>query len=364
METILLTGAPGFIGTFMGASFLSGGDRVIFLARPGNGETAFRRVEKSLTLVDASVLTKEFQVLDGDVTLEDCGIPIEALSGVTTIFHAAGKLDYSWAKRDETAKVNVGGTKNILKLARYMPALKRVVFISTAYVCGSRQGEFREDHKFCEKPIFDNAYELTKLKGENYVRAWSRKSKIDTFILRPSIVVGRSSDGAVIGCTGFYSFMKVINAIVDSQRIVCDHLNGENFILNVPGDEKAPLNITPVDWLVDMTNKILDRNVPGIYHVVAERPETYGFWLDVGSKYLGLPGVCVSNRQSSERSIAILERMVKRGVSSYRCFIERHPIFDVSNLKRVLGDSYVPCHADEQLVHTILKYARERNFAI
>ncbi len=71
---------------------------------------------------------------------------------------------------DATARrVNVGGTRTVIELARDAGRLARVVHWSTAMVSGDRHGTIYEEDLDAGQH-FHNAYERTKYEAEQLVR--------------------------------------------------------------------------------------------------------------------------------------------------------------------------------------------------
>src|SRR5262249_47469230 len=129
------------------------------------------------------------EVLAGDVCDMDLGLSsaeYRALSKELTWIHHLSGI-YFMGVADETARrVNVGGTRTVLDLARDVGRLERVVHWSTAMVSGDRKGRFyEEDLEAGQK--FHNAYERTKYEAEKLVRAAMRHLPIT--VLRPGIIV-------------------------------------------------------------------------------------------------------------------------------------------------------------------------------
>ncbi|GBP48686.1 Putative fatty acyl-CoA reductase CG5065 [Eumeta japonica] len=67
----------------------------------------------------------------GDISAPGLGV-VNDLSDVTIIFHSAATVHFM-EPFDKSVKTNVGGTVNILQLAKTMPKLKAFVHLSTAY---------------------------------------------------------------------------------------------------------------------------------------------------------------------------------------------------------------------------------------
>src|SRR6185503_19201568 len=179
------------------------------------------------------------EVLVGDVCDMDLGLSsaeYRALTKeVTWIHHLAGI--YFMGVDDDTARrVNVGGTRTVLELARDSSNLERVVHWSTAMVSGNRGGTvYEEDLDSGQK--FHNAYERTKYEAERMVRAAMRQLPIT--IVRPSIIVGDTRTGEIDKLDGPYYLMVLIATNASGVR------------LPLLGRSDAPLHLVPIDYVVE-----------------------------------------------------------------------------------------------------------------
>ena len=75
-------------------------------------------------------------VLAGDICFPYCGISPscrETLKEVTRVIHCAATVEFDLPLRD-AANLNILGTQNILELSRCIPQLRKLTYISTAYV--------------------------------------------------------------------------------------------------------------------------------------------------------------------------------------------------------------------------------------
>ena len=89
------------------------------------------------------------------------------------------------------------------------PNLERLVYVSTAYVAGTRTGVVYE-HELMMGQDFKNHYESTKFQAEVWVR--DAMDRVPTTILRPAIVVGDSRTGETQKFDGPYYILRVISA--------------------------------------------------------------------------------------------------------------------------------------------------------
>jgi thioester reductase-like protein len=132
--------------------------------------------------------------------------------------------------------VNVEGTRNVLDLASAAKRLRRLNHFSTAYVSGDRVGVILEEELDMGQR-FHNPYEETKFEGERIVRR--AQADLPATVYRPSIVVGDSRTGEIDRFEGPYALAILLVASPLSVP------------LPLPGDALAPLNVVPVDFVVE-----------------------------------------------------------------------------------------------------------------
>jgi len=154
----------------------------------------------------------------------------ELTQQVTHVIHCAASI-----KLDEplsiARRINVEGTKKVLRFARNCPRLTVLSHISTAYVAGDREGVIRETELDCRQR-FLNAYEQSKFEAELLVQ--SAASELPILIFRPSIIVGDSIDGHLSCLSTIYPPLQA--AVRGWIRIV-------------PRCPDARLDLVPVDYV-------------------------------------------------------------------------------------------------------------------
>lgn len=229
-----VTGYPGFIGKRLVRRLADpargGGARLVLLVQPKNARAA--RQHLAATGVAA-------EVVEGDLEQMHLGLSGAEFKGlardVTDVWHLAART-FLGADRDTMRRVNVEGTRNVLDLAAAARRLRRLNHFSTAYVCGNRVGVILEE-ELAVGQRFRNAYEETKFQAEVLVRR--AQSDLPATVYRPSIVVGDSRTGEIDRFEGPYALAILL---VASPLTVP---------LPLPGDAVAPLNVVPVDFVVD-----------------------------------------------------------------------------------------------------------------
>jgi len=252
---VLVTGFPNFVARRLIARLIEVGDRVWVLVQKkfAHQVEAFgRECEASLRAKDPSPPPGapplgSVEVLIGDVCDMDLGLDgaeaCRVLSEVREVHHLAG-IYYLGADAARTRHVNVDGTRMMLEMARSMRRLCRFNHWSTAFVSGTRSGVVME-HELDARQGFHNTYERTKFDAERLMRAAA--NELPVTILRPSLIVGDSHSGEIDRLDGPYF---LVSAIVNAP---------ENVPIPLPGSGKHPLNLVPVDFVVD-AGIVLGRN--------------------------------------------------------------------------------------------------------
>lgn len=182
------------------------------------------------------------RVLTGDVTRPGLGLDrwTRARIAATTdiVLHAAADTSFSQTL-DAARRVNVEGTRALLALAADMRDA-RFVFVSTAFVAGTRTGLIRDDDRASPATHWVNAYEQSKAEAEALVRthtgAWT--------ILRPSTVVFDAERGVV----------PQVNAIHRALRMCWSGLAPM-----LPGTETTPVDVVTSDYVARAVAELVTR---------------------------------------------------------------------------------------------------------
>lgn len=240
-DTILLTGSTGFLGTELAARLICQPEvRIYALVRASDAEEASHRLKEAWShdksLCD-EIGKKIFPVV-GDITKEQ---PVEdekicrLLQETVSLVIHAGADTAIWKSADELAFVNTQGTASMLSFSACMKQLRRFVYISTAYVAGTRSDRIME-----EEPVgddFSSSYERSKAQAETLVR----DSGLPFSICRPGMIIGDTRDGWTKSFNTVYYVLKLM-------------LLGRLRCIPVRPDER--LNIVPCDYVADAVIKI------------------------------------------------------------------------------------------------------------
>ena len=207
----------------------------------------------------------------GDITRPHLGLDEttrERLAAeIDTVYHLAAIYDLA-TPHAISRLVNVTGTEHLLDFCETLPALRRLVYFSTAYVSGSRKGVVLED-ELEQTTSWKNYYELTKWEAEVAVRR--RWRRIPTVIIRPGVVVGDSHTGEINKYDGPYF---VIRAMVDMEKRGLIRFSRYFW----SGGRDTPFYMVPVDFICDATDYLaVSEDAAGrAYHVLANPAVTMG----------------------------------------------------------------------------------------
>jgi len=188
-KKIFITGATGFLGRNLLESLIRSSEKDMFfiLAR---SDAARRMLQEQLGWVPP----QRFRIVSGDVTLPNCGLGEHTLrqvvQGPTEFWHIAAATSFDNSKREEIIRANLGGTANVISLAKQAKSLEALYYASTAYIAGTNADTILEDRMPANNG-FKNIYEESKYESEKRVR----ESGLPFVVMRPSIILGNSRTG-------------------------------------------------------------------------------------------------------------------------------------------------------------------------
>lgn len=188
-EKVLVTGAGGFIGSFLTERLLREGYEVRALLR----YTSHKSVGWLSELPDD--LIERLEVQYGDILNPRC--VKEATAGCSTVFHLAALIGipYSYVAPASYVQVNTVGTLNILEAAREL-GVQRVVITSTSEVYGTALfTPMTEDHPLQAQ----SPYSASKAAADHLALSYHRSFGLPVSIVRPFNTYGpRQSTRAII----------------------------------------------------------------------------------------------------------------------------------------------------------------------
>lgn len=383
-KALFLTGVTGFVGSNLFQRFSTSPVYrqlpIFVLARSRGQKTAAQRVHE---------LIPDFsgKVIEGDIRHPGMGITNEDKKTLSSynleVWHVAGNTKFAKEEAAEIYKDNFIGTRNVLQFVDAF-SVRQFHYMSTAYVAGDRTGllngslptALEEEVDVGQR--FRNPYEESKLNAEILVRDTTRKLGLKTNIYRIGIAVGRSDTGAATAFTGYYNYMmgwKVLRDKVSNN--LCqyrdDGVSLKNGILHVPlricGSADATINMGCVDYIVDIVVRLAEcpESTGKTFHIVNPHPPKLGWLMEAGFKIIQMEGVRIldSDTLTNEHKnfpATKWEERISRIIQQYLDYTCGEPVFDMRNVKEVLGA--VPAHpkVDEPLIERLLGYALKVNF--
>lgn len=230
---VLVTGSTGFLGVPLCLELARRGIAVNALARSVSKSTPLRH--PMIEVVQGDVLAPE--------SLE------KAAEGCDCIFHLAAYTKVWESEPNQSRKINVGGTENVL-LAAQKAGVKRVVITSTAGVIGpSPQKGVLVDEETNPHPVLTTEYERTKLESERLALTYVEKG-IDVVITNPTRIFGPGP------LTPSNSVTRVVKTY------------GEGKWRFIPGDGKSIGNYVYLDDVVKGLILAMEKGVPGERYIL------------------------------------------------------------------------------------------------
>ncbi|RED16520.1 male sterility protein [Parasphingopyxis lamellibrachiae] len=286
-------------------------------------------------------------LVEGDVRDPHLGLERQAydrLAGqVDRIVHCAAIVQFD-ADPEIYEAVNINGTGHVIDFARARPdAPAALVAVSTAYVCGERDGPISEAD--AEKPDrFANPYEASKFASEAKVREVMADG-MAAAIARPSIVVGRSKDGVIAAFDTIYMAFKLL---------------AEGRIRTIPSTPGATLNFVPLDHAVNGIVTIAERieEAQGkVFHLVAGSPMPVADFFALVRDYpqFSNPDHVPPERFDPSMLSPLEQRFHRRVAALYTSYFQRNPLFLESNTENLMGCGGPA--ADEALMRRQIDFA-------
>ncbi len=228
MTKILVTGATGQLGSSLVKRLIEEGKdvRIFLLPKTNHPFLKDLKIEK----------------VYGDITnISDVK---NAIKDIDYIYHVAGIVSYSLARHDQVLAVNVGGTKNILDIAKEFGVKKIVVTASTAGLGISKKNSIplNENSDF-DKKWMSVAYMYSKFLT---IKACKQASKngLNVVIVSPTTIYGQGDtemhigkmikkikDGMIFAPPGGNSVVSVDDCVEGHILAMKKGESGENYIL-------------------------------------------------------------------------------------------------------------------------------------
>ncbi len=252
-QSILVTGASGFIGGHVCEALVRSGARVRAMARKSSDVSQLDGVDVDLVHAD----------------LADAASLERACKGVTAVIHTAAAVG-SFGEWDHFYETGVLGTQRLIDAAAKV-GVPRFVHISSiaAYGLKDHRGPVDEETPYDRRPQAWNHYVREKVMSEQLLWKAHEEKKIRATSIRPSVVIGARDRNA-------------IPRLVDLLKLPVTALPGRPTM-------RFPVVCIEdcVDAIVRSTNS--DVSIGRAYNVSGEISISLGDFFGLIAKHAGLP---------------------------------------------------------------------------
>jgi len=336
---VLLTGVTGALGRALLPELLGRGFEVYCLIRSQKGLGAQAR------LAELTDHPKAF-ALAGDITEPLCGVDASSLPAIDKLVHAAADTSLNQGNEARVIDSNLKGTQHTLDLAAAL-GHPEFHYIGTAYIAGD--APLLIEHTADEPLIVGSArnpYEASKVKAESMARRYRGRFSVQ----RPSIVVGRSDDGAAPNLDGIYAFFRNISRLRDSFRqgnyrdekgVRITRGYSLQLPIGIKDSEDVALNLIQLDWISRTEAALIALPAHGrTYNLVHPQSLHLRELIRATIQALDLNHVTIVEDTGgftlSPIKLAI-RRMIKREMEHLRPYLIHSPEFVSRNLYEDLG---------------------------
>jgi len=370
---ILLTGATGLLGRSLLRDLATAGRRVAVVVRPSKLAAAAGRVDELLEdwRQVAGVQVPCPVVLEGDLSSAGLGLSAAQAAWVSRhvreVVHSAASLSFQLRESDgEPYTSNVTGTRHVLALCRDA-GIRRLHHVSSAYVCGLRQGTILETELDVGQTS-GNDYEKSKIISETEA---TRAEFLDVCTVhRPSIIVGDLVHGFTNTFHGFYKPLRIVQPFVEA--FVGASLEPGSLLDVLGMDGRECKNLVPVDWVsAVMTRIIVDESLHGrTYHITSDAPTSVGMLCRVFEGLVVEMAAEASRRRSAPASGGAgggsfdpvsLGRLFLDQMHVYKAYWRDDPRFDTTNTRAAVPGLPAPA-LDEETIRRLCRFAIANNF--
>ncbi len=229
-KKILVTGATGFVGSYLVRLLLQKGYKVRGLMRSNSKFDLLSDIKEHVEWVNVDVTDV--------VGLED------AMEGIKYVCHCAASISFHPKDIREMHKTNVGGTANVVNLCLHHN-VEKLIHVSSIAALGRSKDRLVLDEK-CQwiQSRLNSNYAITKHLAEQEV--WRGVAEgLPAIIVSPSVVVGSRSwedgmsgffkkidKGLKLYPSGQSGFVDVRDVVVFMEMMLQSDISAERFILN------------------------------------------------------------------------------------------------------------------------------------
>ena len=337
---VLLTGITGLVGASVVTSILKEHDdiEIVAVCRDGRGVSAAQRVQDAILdqcAFDgiseyAQKILSHIKVVSGDIK----NYPVDAILAegpYDVFFHCAADVNLGKDPNGAVCQTNLEGTRRTLELAHLLK-VKELHYVSTAYVAGKSVGRVMEGE--LKATDFVNSYERSKFMAEKLVM----ECGIPYTIYRPSIIVGRLSDGLIRKPLAFYRILEFLGKVKRHTCIKQGLKPGSAIRLNLRLQSKLSDKIyfVPVDYVQKAISTLFFKKPCNkCYHITGESPVSTEDIKTAIATVLKTEGLQVLESVPDQTPE---ERRVQMMIEDLMPYFASQIIFDNTQVKADLGE--------------------------
>ena len=360
----LLTGASGLIGRYLVRCFVTAGVPVAVLVRPTKLRTAFDRMEAIMQYwetMEQRSLPRPI-VLEAELTEPELGLSPQQQTWISrnceAVVHSAAAMLFRSNERGEPHLTNVKGLGNLLDVCR-RAGIRQFHHVSTAYICGLRQGRVYENELDVGQSM-GNVYEESKIEAEKILRAADWLDRVTVF--RPASVIGDSQTGYTSNFHGFYLPLQLAYSFAGA--IPPEEMN-ERFLKRIGLDGEECKNFVPVDWVASCIAHVVTHpeHHGRTYHLASPKGVRVQLFQSVIQEAVRRFCKRATAVKANPQEIDVYEKLFHDQLMIYRSHWRDDPVFDLTNTQQALG--HMPCPVmDFELLLREARWAMENNFTV
>lgn len=237
-QNILVTGAAGFIGSYLCEELIRKKYNVFGVALAESKENQ---------IIKRLLKEEKFHLHEGNICESNFLQAIIENNNIRTVFHLAARMphDNDLNNPFPLFDVNTKGTLNLLSLA-YRNGIDRFIYISTMSVYSEPPEYLPVDENHPTKPA--TVYGVSKLGGELYCKVYSKEIKIT--VLRYGGAYGKGQDE-------HYAVHRFVTRALENKPIT------------IYGDGNQTSDFTYIEDIIQGTVLAMEKNIPGTYNIAS-----------------------------------------------------------------------------------------------
>ncbi|QQR65819.1 MAG: SDR family oxidoreductase [Candidatus Brocadia sp.] len=380
-KTIFITGATGFLGSYITRELFEAGFHLKLLIRNSVNEQAKGRISEVFPSGKATgsvsdILSDRIEIIKGDISQKYLGLNAQTYSRlsdtVDEVFHCAAATNFYHGSDNTRVQTNVYGTKHLAWFC-LSNKVKRLHYMSTAYVAGTRRNTVFE-HELEKNQTFNNNYEKSKFYAEKFLRQFIAQHNIPTTIYRPSIIIGDSRTGFTCNYDNMYVFGKGLDRLKNYEilknnkgtRWSSRNNIGYSPSLRMPGDRYATINLVPVDYVTQaiVTISRQEQSINKTFHIVNPSPPTLGElaeWMTFATGIHRIRVVPMYEFQIQPHTLE--EKVFLKGTETFQPYMVGEPYFDPTNTKILLSGTAIECPLiTQELINHLIQYTLDTHW--